>query len=116
MAENDLVLVTNGSITESTSYGSHDQIAKSNKNLGGSWDFWENLAAQSDDFGHPKVFYKDLPAESWFVSARATISNLLVEPYIEHLIKRSMNNGKVNIVRIITVVDSNWLMSFAIHR
>ncbi len=116
LTENDLVFVTNGSITESTSYGSHDQIAKPNKDLGGSWNLWENLAAQSDDFGHPKVFYKDLPAESWFVSATATISNPLVEPYIERLTKRSLHDGKVNTGGIITVVDSNWLMSFAIHR
>ncbi len=116
LTENDLVFVTNGSITESTSYGSHDQIAKPNKDLGGSWNLWENLAAQSDDLGHPKVFYKDLPAESWFVSATATISNPLVEPYIERLTKRSLHDGKVNTGGIITVVDSNWLMSFAIHR
>ncbi|WP_159565157.1 oleate hydratase [Streptococcus halichoeri] len=116
LTENDLVFVTNGSITESTTYGSHDTIAKPNTQLGGSWNLWENLAAQSDDFGQPKVFYKDLPKESWFVSATATIKDPAIEPYIERLTHRDLHDGKVNTGGIVTVTDSNWMMSFAIHR
>ncbi|WP_159560794.1 oleate hydratase [Streptococcus halichoeri] len=116
LTENDLVFVTNGSITESTTYGSHDIIAKPNTQLGGSWNLWENLAAQSDDFGQPKVFYKDLPKESWFVSATATIKDPAIEPYIERLTHRDLHDGKVNTGGIVTVTDSNWMMSFAIHR
>lgn len=113
---NDFVFVTNGSITESTNYGSHDSVAQPNKELGGSWTLWENLAAQSEVFGHPKVFYKDLPSKSWFVSATATIKDPALEPYIEKLTHRDLHDGKVNTGGIITIVDSNWLMSFAIHR
>ncbi|EGJ27597.1 oleate hydratase [Streptococcus porcinus] len=116
LTEDDLVFVTNGSITESTNYGSHHTVAKPNKDLGGSWNLWENLAAQSDEFGHPKVFYKDLPAESWFVSATATIKNPALEPYIERLTHRDLHDGKINSGGIITITDSNWMMSFAIHR
>ncbi|EHI70166.1 oleate hydratase [Streptococcus ictaluri] len=116
LSPDDLVFVTNGSITESTNYGSHHEVAKPNKELGGSWNLWENLAAQSDEFGHPKVFYKDLPAESWFVSATATIKNPAIEPYIERLTHRDLHDGKVNTGGIITIVDSNWMLSFAIHR
>ncbi len=50
LTEDDLVFVTNGSITESTTYGSHFEVAKPTKALGGSWNLWESLAAQSDDF------------------------------------------------------------------
>lgn len=116
LTEDDLVFVTNGSITESSTYGTHDKAAKITKELGGAWNLWENLAAQSEDFGHPKVFYKDLPAESWFVSATATIKTPAIEPYIERLTKRDLHDGKVNSGGIITITDSNWLMSFAIHR
>ncbi|MGT2887694.1 oleate hydratase [Streptococcus didelphis] len=116
LTPNDLVFVTNGSITESTSYGSHHTVAKPNKDLGGSWNLWENLAAQSPDFGHPKTFYKDLPAKSWFVSATATIKDPAIEPYIERLTHREIHDGKVNTGGIITIVDSNWMISFAIHR
>lgn len=116
LTPDDLVFVTNGSITESTNYGSHDTVAKPNTDLGGSWNLWENLAAQSDEFGHPKVFYKDLPKESWFVSATATVKDPAIEPYIERLTHRDLHDGKVNTGGIVTITDSNWMMSFAIHR
>ncbi|KAI3473798.1 hypothetical protein Pfo_030933 [Paulownia fortunei] len=104
LTANDLVFVTNGSITESTNYGSHFEPAPVTNEPGGSWQLWENLAAQSDEFGHPAVFYQDLPAKSWFVSATATIENTEIDPYIERLTKRDLHD------------DSNWLMSFAVHR
>ena len=116
LTANDLVFVTNGSITESTTYGSHFEPAPVTNEPGGSWQLWENLAAQSDEFGHPSVFYQDLPAKSWFVSATATIENTEIDPYIERLTKRDLHDGKINTGGIITITDSNWLMSFAVHR
>lgn len=116
LTPNDLVFVTNGSITESSTYGSHDKPAPITDQPGGSWMLWENLAAQSDDFGHPKVFYQDLPKKSWFVSATATIENDELDPYIERLTKRDLHAHKINSGGIITVTDSNWMMSFAVHR
>lgn len=116
LTANDLVFVTNGSITESTTYGSHFEPAPVTNEPGGSWQLWENLAAQSDEFGHPSVFYQDLPAKSWFVSATATIENTEIDPYIERLTKRDLYDGKINTGGIITITDSNWLMSFAVHR
>lgn len=116
LTANDLVFVTNGSITESTTYGSHFEPAPVTTEPGGSWQLWENLAAQSDEFGHPSVFYQDLPAKSWFVSATATIENTEIDPYIERLTKRDLHDGKINTGGIITITDSNWLISFAVHR
>lgn len=116
LTPNDLVFVTNGSITESSTYGSHDKPAPITDQPGGSWMLWENLAAQSDDFGHPKVFYQNLPKKSWFVSATATIENDELDPYIERLTKRDLHAHKINSGGIITVTDSNWMMSFAVHR
>ncbi|WP_312979076.1 oleate hydratase [Leuconostoc falkenbergense] len=116
LTANDLVFVTNGSITESTTYGSHFEPAPVTNEPGGSWQLWENLAAQSDEFGHPSVFYQDLPAKSWFVSATATIENTEIDSYIERLTKRDLHDGKINTGGIITITDSNWLMSFAVHR
>lgn len=116
LTANDLVFVTNGSITESTTYGSHFEPAPVTTEPGGSWQLWENLAAQSGEFGHPSVFYQDLPAKSWFVSATATIENTEIDPYIERLTKRDLHDGKINTGGIITITDSNWLMSFAVHR
>ncbi|MCI5839262.1 MAG: oleate hydratase [Peptoniphilaceae bacterium] len=116
ITENDFVFVTNGSITESSTYGTHDTPAKITKDLGGSWRLWESLANQSEDFGHPDVFCKNLPEKSWFVSATATLKTKDLESYIENLTKRDLYDGKVNTGGIITIIDSNWMMSFTIHR
>ena len=116
LSRDDLVFVTNGSITESSTYGSHDKPAPISKELGGSWSLWKNLAEQSNDFGHPEVFYDNLPDKSWFVSATSTIKSPEIEPYIERLTNRDLHDHKINSGGIITVTDSNWLMSFAVHR
>ncbi len=52
----DLVFVTNGSITESSTYGDNDHPAPPTKALGGSWTLWKNLANQSPEFGRPEKF------------------------------------------------------------
>lgn len=116
LSDDDLVFVTNGSITESTTYGSHHEAAPATTEPGPSWTLWENLAAQSPDFGHPQVFYKGIPQKAWYISATATIKNPNVEPYIERLTKRELHDGKVNTGGIITIKDSNWFMSFCVHR
>lgn len=112
----DIVFVTNGSITESSTYGDQNTPAPITHDKGSSWKLWENLAKQDPDFGHPDVFCENLPERSWFVSATATLENKKIAPYFERLTKRSLYDGKVNTGGIITVVDSNWELSFTIHR
>jgi oleate hydratase len=116
LTENDLVFVTNGSITESSTEGSQHQAAPITHELGGSWHLWQDLAKQSPEFGNPAVFCQALPQESWFVSASVTWENLKIEPYFEKLTKRKLRSGKVVTGGIITIKDSNWLMSFTTHR
>ena len=114
--ENDLVFVTNGSITESSTQGDHHTPAPITHDLGGSWMLWKNLAAQSPEFGKPEVFCEGLPAESWFVSATVTLHTGDLDPYIERLTDRAPRTGSVVTGGIITVKDSNWMLSFTIHR
>lgn len=116
LSEDDLVFVTNGSITESSTQGDHYTPALISKAPGGSWRLWKNLAAQSPEFGHPEVFYENLPEESWFVSATVTWQNFDVEPYLEKLTHRKLRTGRIVTGGIITIKDSNWMMSFATHR
>lgn len=116
LTPDDIVFVTNGSITESSTYGDQNTPAPITHDKGSSWKLWENLAKQDPDFGHPDVFCENLPERSWFVSAAATLENKKIAPYFERLTKRSLYDGKVNTGGIITVVDSNWELSFTIHR
>lgn len=116
LTPNDIVFVTNGSITESSTYGDQNTPAPITNAKGDSWKLWENLAKQDPAFGHPDVFCENLPERSWFVSATATLENKKLAPYFERLTKRSLYDGKVNTGGIITIVDSNWELSFTIHR
>lgn len=116
LTENDLVFVTNGSITESTTYGDNHHPAPPTSDLGGSWRLWENLAAQDPAFGKPGKFCYNLPEESWFVSATVTTLDDKIAPYIERISKRDPYAGKVVTGGIVTAKDSNWLLSYTVNR
>lgn len=116
LTPNDIVFITNGSITESSTYGDQNTPAPITHAKGSSWKLWENLAKQDPEFGHPDIFCENLPERSWFVSATTTLKNKKLAPYFERLTKRSLYDGKVNTGGIITIVDSNWELSFTIHR
>lgn len=116
LTENDLVFVTNGSITESTTYGDNDHPAPPTHELGGSWSLWKNLAEQDTAFGNPGKFCDNLPKESWFVSATLTTLDDRVAPYIEKISKRDPYAGKVVTGGIVTAKDSNWIMSYTLNR
>lgn len=102
-----MVFVTNGSITENTTEGNHHTPAPITHDLVGSLRLWKNIAKQSPEFGNPDVFCKNLPDNSWFVSATVTWQNDEIDPYIESLTKRKLRTGKVVSGGIITIKDSN---------
>lgn len=116
LSEDDLVFVTNGSITDSTTYGTQDEPAPPTHKTSGGWDLWKNLAAQDADFGYPEKFYKNIPKASWFVSATVTTLDDKVAPYIERISKRDPYAGKVVTGGIVHARDSNWKMSYTLNR
>ena len=116
LSEDDLVFVTNGSITDSSTYGTQDEPAPPTYKTSGGWDLWKNLAAQDADFGYPEKFYKNIPKASWFVSATVTTLDDKVAPYIERISKRDPYAGKVVTGGIVHAKDSNWKMSYTLNR
>lgn len=116
LTEDDLVFVTNGSITESSTYGTNDTPAPPTHELGGSWELWKKLAKQDTAFGRPEKFCENLPEASWFVSATVTTLDKKIAPYIEKISKRDPYAGKVVTGGIVHVKDSNWKMSYTINR
>ena len=115
LAETDLVFVTNGSITESSTYGTQNTPAELNDSPGGSWSLWKNMAAQDKAFGKPEKFCGNIN-ETCFVSATATTLDMKVPPYIEKICKRDPFAGKVVTGGIVSVKDSSWLMSWTLNR
>jgi len=115
LTENDLVFVTNGSITESSTCGDHNNPAVLNTDLGGSWNLWKNLAKQDKSFGNPDKFCGNIK-ESNFVSATLTTLDAKIPPYIEKICKRDPFAGKVVTGGIVSVKDSGWMLSWTINR
>lgn len=115
LSENDLVFITNGSMTEGSGYGDDNTPAPFNKEQSGCWNLWKNIAAQSNEFGYPEKFCSDTEKTNW-ESCTVTCHDKRVSEYIEKITKRSPYTGRTVTSGIVTAVDSSWLMSWTINR
>ena len=117
LTENDLVFITNGGCVENSSMGSQTEPAAWAPEIkpGGGWDMWRRIAAQDPSFGHPDVFCSD-PEHSKWMSATVTTLDDEIPPYIQKICKRDPFSGRVVTGGIVTVEDSNWLMSWTLNR
>ncbi len=116
LTENDLVFVTNGSITESSTYGDNTHPAPVTQELGGSWQLWKNLAAQDTSFGRPEKFCEHIPPENWVISASITLTDDKVTPYLEKISKKDPHSGSIVTSGPVSIKDSNWLYGYSISR
>ncbi|KRK78519.1 oleate hydratase [Companilactobacillus nodensis] len=116
LTENDLVFVTNGSITESTTYGDQTHPAPTEHELGDSWKLWENLAKQDPAFGHPDKFCKNIPDANWVISGTITLTDDEAVPYIEKISKKDPHSGSIVTSGPVSIKDSNWLYGYSISR
>ncbi|KFI59814.1 oleate hydratase [Bifidobacterium cuniculi] len=117
LTENDLVFITNGGLVESTTEGNQTTPAGFDPSLkpGNGWDMWNRIAAVDPSFGHPEKFIYDPNLTKW-MSATATTLDDAIPPYIEKITGRSPFGGHVVTGGIVTVEDSNWLMSWTVNR
>lgn len=117
VTENDLVMVTNGSLVENSSWGDHSTPAKFNTELkkGNSWQLWRDIAAQDPSFGRPDK-YCTTPEQSQWESATVTTLDPRIPAYIEKICGRGTRTGRVVTGGIITAHDSSWLMSYTVNR
>lgn len=117
LTENDLVFITNGGCVENSSLGDQNHPAPFNKEIkeGGGWDMWRKIAAQDPSFGHPDKFCYD-PEQSNWMSATVTTLDDRIPPYVQKICKRDPFSGKVVTGGIVTVKDSNWLLSWTFNR
>lgn len=120
ITENDFVIVTTGSMTEDTSYGDNTTapvltVDNSSSGQSAGWKLWKNLAAKSPIFGKPEKFCSNIEKSSW----ESVTLTCKPSPLIEKLKEYSVNDpysGKTVTGGIITITDSNWLMSFTCNR
>ncbi|WP_283650557.1 oleate hydratase [Dubosiella newyorkensis] len=117
LTENDLVFYTNGSNVENSTYGAQDRAPGMDGEIheGGSFDLWRKIAVHSDKYGNPDKFCMD-PEDSNWVSATVNTLDDKIIPYIEKITKRAPLTGHVVTGGIVSVPDSNWLLSWTINR
>lgn len=117
LTENDVVFYTNGSNVENSTYGAQDKAPGMDGEIheGGSFDLWRKIAVHSDKFGNPDKFCMD-PEDSNWVSATVNTLDDKIIPYIEKITKRAPLTGHVVTGGIVSVPDSNWLLSWTINR
>ncbi len=111
LGENDFVFFTNGSITESTDNGTWDTPAKL-KGIAesGSWKLWKTIAEKDSAFGNPSPFCNNIDLQKWY-SFTATMHDSTFLDYMENFSGNVDGTGG-----LVTMTDSNWLMSIVIAR
>ena len=111
LGEDDYVFFTNGSLTESTDNGSWSRPAKL-KGIAesGSWKLWQNIAKKDPSFGNPSPFCDNIDLQKWY-SFTATINDSTFHDYMENFSGNVDGTGG-----LVTMTDSNWLMSIVIAR
>ncbi|WP_348269222.1 oleate hydratase [Edaphobacter paludis] len=105
----DSVIVTLGSMTESSSLGSMDLApVLKNKAREGSWALWEKIADGHPQFGCPATFADHIDQSKWI-----SFTTTLYDPTFFRLVKDMTGNipGEGGLV---TFPDSNWLASIVI--
>ncbi|MCC3216235.1 oleate hydratase [Chryseobacterium sp. X308] len=120
VGKNDYVIVTTGSMTESTFYGDNNTVPEvtiDNSSAGQSagWKLWKNLAAKSEVFGKPEKFCSHIEKSSW-ESATLTCRPSAFTEKLKELCVNDPYSGRTATGGIITITDSNWVMSFTCNR
>ncbi|MFJ6551876.1 oleate hydratase [Streptomyces luteogriseus] len=110
VAPEDLVLVTNGSMTDACSLGSHTAPPSPRSHRSDAWLLWHRLARGRDDFGNPAVFDKHIK-ESRLESFTVTAKEPGFLEALEEFSGRESGEGG-----LMTFTDSNWLLTIVAPR
>lgn len=106
VASDDLVFVTNGSMTAASALGSMTLPAKlGKKEDDASWALWDSLAKDNSDFGRPAAFFDHVNESKW-MSFTATLRDPTFFNRMEQFTGNKAGTGG-----LVTFTDSNWLMS-----
>lgn len=119
--DNDFVIITTGSMTEDTRYGTSTtapDVSMPDDKMGKSkgWVLWNDLAKQSPIFGRPEKFNRHVPKSAWMSATLTCKDSAFVRKVAEKYCINPPLSGKTVTGGIVTITDSNWLMSFTINR
>lgn len=120
VGKDNYVIATTGSMTEDTIYGDNKTAPAIDLNSSPSgesagWKLWKNLAAKSPVFGKPEKFCGNISKSSWESATLTCRPSAFVEK-VKELCVNDPYSGKTATGGIVTISDSNWLMSFTCNR
>ena len=105
----DYVIVTLGSMTEASSFGSMDSAPVLNgKTDGGAWTLWEKIAASRPEFGRPCTFTDRVDQSKW-ISFTVTLRDPSFFRFVRDFTGNMPGEGG-----LITFADSAWLASIVL--
>ncbi|NOZ91592.1 MAG: oleate hydratase [Epsilonproteobacteria bacterium] len=111
LGESDYIFVTNGSIVDSTDNGDlHNAPILKGVESSGAWQLWKKIAKKDDSFGNPSVFCDNIDLQKWY-SFTVTLNDDTFHDYMEDFSGNTDGTGG-----LVTMTDSNWLMSIVIAR
>jgi oleate hydratase len=107
LGADDVVILTNGSMTDAATLGSKQTAPPAPKadTFGGAWTLWETLAEGRPEFGRPQAF-KAKPEDSEWLSFTVTTQTPLFRELIEKLTGRAYGTEG-----LITFRDSKWKLT-----
>ena len=109
VAATDLVVFTNASMTDASSYGSMSSAPpRLTKRDSQGWALWEKIAEGRPEFGRPATFNASIP-ESWWESYTVTLKDTAFFDAMERFSGNRAGTGG-----LVTFKDSRWLMSIVL--
>ena len=106
LSGNDLVFLTNGSITANSSFGSMKSAPIANSNIPyDSWAIWKNISKNRASFGNPEVFNAEIDKSKW-ESFSVTFKDKTFSDLMTNFSKNKPGTGGIT-----TIKDSNWIIS-----
>ncbi len=110
--KDDIVLFTNGSMTQNTTRGDLNHPAVLNRSEDkGCFSVWEKLSKKSPDFGHPEKFCSDIDKTKWLSFTVTLKDDDIVFPYLLDL-----TGDKPGMGGLVTIKDSSWFMSWVVPK
>ena len=109
IGDDDLVLITLGSMTEASTLGTMHTPAKLQTDLNhGAWSLWHRLAARSEAFGHPDAFAGQIDKTLW-----QSFTVTLHAPFFFQFMQ-SFTGNTAGTGGLVTFRNSKWLMSIVL--
>ena len=109
--QDDLVFITNGSMTADKTFGSMSAAPERNDGTrSGAWALWESIARGRPEFGNPAVFDSHVDESAW-----ESFTVTMDDPAFFDLMQK-FSGSEAGRGGLITFKDSQWLLTLSIFK